>query len=292
MTWTSALATLSMWLVCFLGIKTAYAASDAPEKPPVTRAFFAMDTGTRDANHVTAKAQAEMLKELGYAGIGYSGFDGIPDMLKELDAQGLHMFTVYFSGEVNPDGSKYDPLLKEGVTSLKGRDTILWITISSKVYKPSSPEGDVQAVAMLRAIADSAAASGLRVALYPHTNCWLEKVEDAVRVVKKVDRKNVGVTFNLCHWLNAGKGRDMERLMKQALRYLFVVTINGADSEGGWDKLIQPLDQGSFDVRGFLATLKGLGYTGPIGLQGYGIPGDVHENLKRSMAAWRKLTEE
>lgn len=292
MTWTTALATLSMCLVCFLGIKPAFAASDPPKKSHRANAFFAMDTGTKDANHVAAKAQAAMLKELGYAGIGYSGFDGIPEMLKELDAQGLHMFTVYFSGEVNPDGSQYDPLLKEGVKALKGRDTILWITISSKVFKPSSPEGDVQAVAMLRAISDSAAASGLRVALYPHTNCWLEKVEDAVRVAKKVDRKNVGVTFNLCHWLNAGKGQDMEQLMRIALPHLFAVTINGADSEGGWDKLIQPLDQGSFDVRGFLMTLKELGYTGPIGLQGYGIPGDVHENLKRSMAAWKKLTEE
>jgi hypothetical protein len=77
--------------------------------------------------------------------------------------------------------------------------------------------------------------------------------------------------------------------------YLFVVTINGADSgdtnKMGWDRLIQTLDRGSFDTYKFLKTLKELGYTGPIGLQGYGIKTDARENLKQSMQAWHKLSE-
>jgi sugar phosphate isomerase/epimerase len=252
--------------------------------------FFAMDTGTKDANHATAASQAEMLRELGYAGIGYSGFDGISEMLRELDARGLRMFTVYLSAEVNADGYSYDPKMKEGIQALKGRDTLLWITISSKTFAPSSSDGDANAVKMLREIADLADTAGLRIALYPHTTCWLERVEDAVRLVKKVERKNVGATFNLCHWLNAEKGRDMKRLTELAMPHLFVVTINGADTEGGWDRLIQTLDRGSFDVGGFLAALNDLGYKGPIGLQGYGIKGDVHDNLRRSMEAWRRLS--
>jgi len=252
-------------------------------------AFFAMDTGTKDANHVTAKAQADMLKELGYAGIGYSGFDGVSEMRKELNARGLRMFTVYLSAEVNVGGYTYDPKMEEGILALKDRDVLLWLTISSKTFAPSSTEGDENAVKMLREIADLAEPAGLRVALYPHTGCWLERVEDAVRLATKAERKNVGATFNLCHWLNAEKGQNMKAVMDLAMPHLFVVTINGADTEGGWDRLIQTLDRGSFDVGGFLATLNRLGYSGPIGLQGYGIKGDVHENLKRSMAAWRKL---
>jgi hypothetical protein len=42
-------------------------------------------------------------------------------------------------------------------------------------------------------------------------------------------------------------------------------------------------------VGGFLKTLKGLGYKGPVGLQCYGIGGDARDHLARSMAAWRKL---
>jgi len=36
--------------------------------------------------------------------------------------------------------------------------------------------------------------------------------------------------------------------------------------------------------------LKELGYAGPIGFQGYGIKGDAHDNLKRTMEAWRRLS--
>jgi sugar phosphate isomerase/epimerase len=73
------------------------------------------------------------------------------------------------------------------------------------------------------------------------------------------------------------------------------VSINGADTfdpQPGWDKYIQPLGQGNFDIARFLATLDELGYRGPIGLQCYGIGGDAREHLARSMEAWRKLQAE
>jgi len=100
--------------------------------------------------------------------------------------------------------------------------------------------------------------------------------------------------FNLCHWLKVDEEKNLEPLLKLAMPRLFVVTINGADSgagrPAGWDRLIQPLDRGSFDLHGFVKTLKRLGYAGPIGLQCYGIRGDAREHLARSMAAWRELS--
>ena len=115
-------------------------------------------------------------------------------------------------------------------------------------------------------------------------------LDDGIRLARKVDRKHVGVMFNLCHWLRAEKGQNMKPLLKAAMPHLFVVTINGADHEGDWDRLIQPLDSGSFDIYGFLKTLKDLGYRGPIGLMCYGIQDDVRNPLTRSMTAWRKLS--
>ena len=50
------------------------------------------------------------------------------------------------------------------------------------------------------------------------------------------------------------------------------------------------MDSGSFDIAAFLKTLHELGYKGPIGLQCYGIGGDAHDHLARSMAAWQKLS--
>jgi len=175
---------------------------------------------------------------------------------------------------------------------MKGRNSILWLFVQSKKLKPTSLEGDARAVQVIREIADMAAESGVRVALYPHTGFWVERVEDAIRVAKKVDCKNVGVTFNLCHWLMVDDEKNMKSLITSAMPHLFVVSINGADSGGkDWKQLIQTLDRGSFNILRFLKALKNSGYTGPIGLQGYGIGGDAYDNLKRSMSAWRKLSE-
>jgi sugar phosphate isomerase/epimerase len=172
--------------------------------------------------------------------------------------------------------------------ALEGRETVLWTPLLSKKYGVSSPEGDADAVRILQTLADAAAPHGLRIAIYPHTGFWVARVEDAVRVARKVQRPNVGVTFNLCHWLMVD-GEDLRQRIEAAAPHLFMVTINGADRGDTWKALIQTLDQGSFEVGQVLDILEDMGYQGPIGLQGYGIGGDVRENLNRSMGAWREL---
>ncbi len=262
-------------------------------EPAGANPFFAMDTGTKDAKHKKTKKQVEMLKELGYDGIGCTGCKGLAEMLEELDKNGLRIFTLYLEVNIDAGRKKYDPKLKETIELLKGRNTILWLSIKSRKHKPSSPDGDEKTVGIIREIADMAAKSGLRVALYPHYGFWLERVEDAVRLVKKINRKNVGATFNLCHYLMTDDEKDMGSLIKSTAPYLFVVTINGADTESkNWEGLIQTLDKGNFDLKQFLDILNDAGYSGPIGLQGYGIKGDVDENLRRSINAWRQVTEQ
>lgn len=254
----------------------------------LTNEFFAMDTGVHGAGLKTPEAKAQVLKDLGFAGIGWTP-PGIPEMLTALDREGLKMATLYVGIRIGEGEQKFDPQLPKYIKELKGRGTIIWLQISSKSDPLSAPEGDPRAVAVIREIADLAQAAGLRVALYPHAGAWLERVQDAVRVVKKVDRANVGVTFNLCHCLRVGDESKIPELLPECRPHLFVVTINGADHDGGWDRLIQPLGGGGFDVARFLQQLQGINFTGPIGLQHYGIKGDARENLRCSMAAWQKL---
>ena len=272
-----------------LGLAEVALSQAAPERS-MTNPFFAMDTGTRDANHPSVESQAKLLKELGYAGIGWSPGQ-VPEMLAALDREGLKMFNVYIGVDI--DGTNRvapAPILKL-IEQLKGRDTALWLYVTSKKYsKPSDEAGDEDAVVVLRDIADRAQAANLKVALYPHTWFWMERVQDAVRLARKVDRKNLGVTFNLCHCLKVGDGVKISELLEQAAPHLMFVTVNGADATGDWDRLIQPLGRGTFDVGSVLRTVQRLGYTGPIGLQHYGIKGDVRANLQESMAGWRKLT--
>jgi sugar phosphate isomerase/epimerase len=115
----------------------------------------------------------------------------------------------------------------------------------------------------------------------------MEKISDAIRIAQKVDRANVGVTFNLCHWLRTDR-YDLSATLLQASPLLRMVTVNGADHQGEWKELIQPLDSGNFNVGQVIERLQEIQYSNPIGLQGYGIGGDVEENLRRSMQAWLK----
>jgi sugar phosphate isomerase/epimerase len=200
------------------------------------------------------------------------------------------MFALWTTANFDGGKSSITPQLADAIQALKGRDTLLWLALQSKKYKPSSSEGDPDAVQALQEISRLAGEAGIRIALYPHAKFWVERVEDAVRLADKVGSNNLGVTFNLCHWLEVD-GQNLEATLHLARPRLFVVTINGADAGAkGWTRLIQPLDQGTFDVGRVLELLIKEGYTGPIGLQHYGIKGSAEENLKHSMEGWRKLS--
>jgi len=287
---TSRVIRLSVIGFCFVVCIRPVRAGEAPAKGNAG-SLFALTNCVRCEKYATPDAHARVLKELGYAGIAPSGTVGVPDMLEAVDKHGIDLTALYVRADLDPQKPKYDAAFPEVIRSLEGRDTFLWLYILRGKFAPSSDEGDPEAVALVREIAAMCEAAGIRVALYPHAGFYVQRVEDAVRLARKVDRPNVGVTFNLCHWLKGDEPASMKRLMELALPHLFLVTINGADGDGEtWDRLIQPLDRGSFDVYGFLKTLRRLGYDGPIGLQCYGVPGDKYENLRRSMDAWHELS--
>lgn len=256
--------------------------------------FFALCMDTHDARKRNLQEQAGMLKELGYAGAGHLWVAGVAERLATLDAAGLKLFQIYLSLNIAPDAKQaYDPQLKDVLPLLKNRDVMLAVLVTGG--KPSDESGDARAVALLREIAGMARPYGVRVVLYPHVRNWLERVEDGIRLTRKIERPNVGVMFNLCHWMKLDDDAKLKPLLQAALPHLMAVSINGTDTgtdirsgKGNW---IQPLDSGSYQMRTLLQTLEDLGYRGPIGLQCYGIPGDARDHLARSMAAWRKLRD-
>lgn len=281
MNWKQSAATI----LAFVATATAACAQSLPNP------FFAMDTGTRDATHQTPAEQVAMIKELGYAGIGpiYRGVDDLKQWFAALDKAGLKMFALYVPLRLEAIEASITSL-KEVAAALKGRETMLWLYVMEKGRPPSSTENDDAAVKALREVANIARETGLRVALYPHTGFYVARVEDGVRLAEKAGCKNLGVTFNLCHWLKVD-GKDLDATLKAAQPHLFCVSINGADADGkDWKVLIQPLDRGTYDVAELLRRLKKMGYTGPIGLQHYGIKGDARENLKHSMDGWKKVS--
>ncbi len=223
-------------------------------------------------------------------------------MATALEAEGLKFFNGYVTLEFHAEQTALDQRLKQMIDSMQGHHTMLWIALAKifngdTAFQKSSPEADDTVISRLREIADYAEPRGVKIALYPHTSMWLERVEDAIRVANKMNRASVGVTFNLCHWLKVeGAERDPEPVLKAAMSRLMFVTINGADTgdtrQMGWDQLIQPLDRGSYDVSAFLKKLDAAGFTGPVGFQGFGIKEEPREVLARTMHAWKKLRAE
>lgn len=189
----------------------------------------------------------------------------------------------------------YGPDLPASIKKLKGTDTVLWIIVQGKKDK----DKDEKAVNAIRELAAVAEEAGVRFSLYPHTGDYVTTVRDALRIVKKAERKNVGVTLNLCHELKNDTMDELPQIIGEVAPCLFVVSICGADKKPkgenmGWDRLIRPLGQGTFDVYGFLKQVKAAGFKGPIGLQCYGLPGalggqpgDPLPHLAESIKAWK-----
>jgi sugar phosphate isomerase/epimerase len=278
-----------VWLAGGSSPLTSARAADSPQ-PVQGYPFFPFCIDWHDAKKRTFQEQAVMLKELGYEGVGHIWLDKVAERLATLDAAGLKLFQITMVVDLAPGKPAFDAKFKEVLGLVKGRKVQFCLLINGA--KASDASADPRGVEVLREMSDLALDSGSQILLYPHVDNWVERIEDSLRVAQKVDRANVGCMFNLCHWLRVDKQRDYRKLLQAAMPKLWAISLNGADEwdeKPGWDRYIQPLDKGSFDMARFLGTLKDLGYKGPIGLQCYGIGGDTKEHLARSMAAWRTL---
>lgn len=248
--------------------------------------FFVFENGVRQPQF---EAQVKMLKEGGFGRIGSARYRDVGNQLKVYDEAGIQLASLYVGSSINPERAIYPDDLRQAIKDLKGRDTIIELNIQGRMKEE---EGDQIAVPMVQEIADLAQASGLKVALYPHAGFYVDTLSDGLRIANKSGRDNVGVMFNLCHFLKVEPNSDLEETIRTAGDRLFQVSISGAN-EGGrsWNALIQTLDKGTFNQAKLLKILKGIGYTGPVGLQCYSIPGNKAENMKKSMAAWNDLMQ-
>ncbi len=278
-------------LLAVLFFAPALATAAAPDAKQAKRPLYAFCFDIPDARQRDVQQQAAMLKQLGFDGAGHVGLAGLPERLATLDEAKLRLFLVGTSVNLSQDAAEQVAAFQAVLPSLKDRDVLVYVVLSG--LPAGDPPGMDRAVSVLQQISDQAARVGVRIGIYPHTGDWVATVPQAVAVAQQVGRPNCGVIFNLCHFLRNEPLDTLDEVLKQAQPHLQGVTINGADLAGkgdpDWKRLIQPLDQGSFDILELLRKFDALGYAGPIGLMCYGIEGDAQEHLARSMAAWKKL---
>ncbi len=261
--------------------------------------FFVFNSGVKSGGYDSVEEQAALLEKLGYDGVEKEAIEGFKEMQEAVEDKGLNIYTNYLKVDLDNLEQPYDPDIEAVFKMIEGKPTMVWLYVVSKQFEPSSQENDLMAVPIFQEIADKAAKYGVKIMLYPHINCWIECAEDAIRVSEKVNRRNFGMTFNLCHFLAHSYREKIDPvkrfpdLAKESLPYLFAISFNGASAKPSdenhiWNSFIQPLGDGNYDTYLYLKTFLDLNFSGPIGLQTYGIkqPSDVH--LKESMDTWKR----
>jgi Xylose isomerase-like TIM barrel len=222
--------------------------------------------------------EARMLKDLGYNGISqiYGGGDPLVRRVAAYRVHGLKVLSVYLEATKTPiDANLVKALANGGMIEL--------------TVKELTPE----VIESIRQTAEMASQMNIRVALYPHDGYALSTMPQAIDLVGKVSHSNLGIMFNLSHFLKGEKAEDLESVLEKSAAHLFSVSICGADLEGeNWDTLIQTLDKGTFPQKRLLALLKKLDFKGPVGLQCFGVKGDRRSNLKESMNAWKTILDD
>lgn len=249
--------------------------------------FVAMHTGM---GRGTAAAHAALAVELGFDGLAWD-LAQLPEIRDACAAAGgdLHSAYAVLDLPTAPDADLAALLapLRSALQTLAGGPGMLWLALRHAGKPKRDASGDEGAVRALAALLADADATGVEIALYPHHDFWLETIDDALRLLQRIDHQRLGVCFNLCHFLRSGN-TDAAPVLARCGRRLFAVTVNGADVSGrDWRRLIRPLGEGDFDLRKLLGTLAAIGFDGPVGLQAFGIDQPPRAHLAQSMAAWR-----
>lgn len=266
-----AMITALRFTATLLAVISAFPIRLAAESPPV--ALYAFENGL---GFGTDAEEAAFLKQAGYAGVSQvnAGGETLGRKVAAHEKEGLRVLSVYR----DVDGAGLDAV---SLGSLSGKGAMIELTV--KKLTDSTP-------ARIREICLVAEGLGMRVALYPHHGFGIATVPQALDMVSKVDYPNLGVMFNLCHFLRGENLADLEKTIAGAGKNLFAVSVSGADADGKeWDALIKPLGEGNFPMERLLDCLTKSGFSGPIALQCFGIKGDRKGNLSKSIAAWKGI---
>ncbi len=237
--------------------------------------------------------QAALVKKIGYKAISGSGVENYFEFRKALDHEGLKLPEIYIELNIDKGIAIGETQLKKIIRDSKDRDLLITLPISSKLYKNNHLEGDAKLVEILTELADYAAVYHVKLAIYPHFSNYCESIDHALKIASMAGRSNIGIVFNLCHFLKVEGKEHIEEAVTRAMPYLMMVSICGADSGDtknmDWNRLIQPLGSGSFNTYDFVKLVKDKGYNGIFGLQCYNIKVDAQAALFQSLDTWNSF---
>jgi sugar phosphate isomerase/epimerase len=266
---------------------------------PMDPIVYAMDTyfytslGSYDF-----EIRCEMLKELGYDATyltawSDAAWNDVPKLRDVRRRHGLEVASVYTMYDLSkaPDEDDNGRICRL-IQTIEGCHNVqISIKESRGRYLPSDSSGDSDALRALNELAVLATRRGVHLLLYPHIKFWLERVEDAARLCRKLGHPNLGVVFCGYHWY-AVDGKNLMATLADAGPFLRDANLCGSrrvKDQSGERCTLEPLDDGELDNFAVLGAIDSIGHPGMIGFQGYSVSGDVYSKLQRSLAAYRDM---
>ncbi len=175
---------------------------------------------------------------------------------------------------------------QDALPILAGLDAPLWVIVKNA---PSMADVDSLLLDMARA----SELFNVPMVLYPHFDTDIEDADQAAMRMARVGHSNISLSLHTCHEIRAGNQYSLKSVATQHSHHSSIVTIAGADANAYagppqpgphfWDDAIKPLDSGKFNLLPFLRGLNGVGYSGIVVLQTYGLgtnPGHLQRSLK------------
>lgn len=235
---------------------------------------------------------ASIMKEIGYANVALScqprQFD---EKMKAYRDAGLRVGAVYVGWTTDGRSASLNIPIDKVFEHLRNSGAVVMIHTSAA---PGVKVTDKRIAEQLLPLAKQAQKAGVTIAIYPHFGNLLPTIESAIRVANAVDHPSLGVCFNLCHFLKQHDAADLPAKVRAAKDRIKLVTINGAavgnTQAMSWDKLIQQIDQGEFDLAKLLELVYGeLKFDGPIFVQCYNLKAPSRTILQNTFDRWQDL---
>lgn len=258
--------------------------------------IFGMDTYFfRDAWAYPLSIRCAMLREIGYTGAYLTLGDErswaeLPAFQNVAADHGLRKVAVYLNLPLLPADRPQALATWKRLLGNVREGSVIELSLSRVIPEtdPSTKEGHALAVEWLEQILPDAEARDLTISLYPHFIFTMERHDDALALCEQFKHPRLRMNFCGFHWYVVHSGRDLRSVLTRAAPYLQIVNLCGV-SKGGdvGGHRIQPFGEGQMDNFAVLALLKEIGYTGPVGFQGYSIGGDPYANLERSLRAYQ-----
>ena len=217
-----------------------------------------------DSHNRPPMERAKMLSELGFTKFAYDyRAEHVPTFEEEILAlkkYNIELTAWWFPGSLNDEAKMTLALFDKHKVNPQ-----LWVMGGGdlKMSKEDEDRFIESEVKRLRPIADAGYRIGCSLALYNHGG-WFGVPENMVRLVKAIDRPNVGIVYNLHH------AHDQIDRLPEVLHllkpHLLALNINGMETNGDQiGKKILVIGEGNRDAQ-VLRQISECGYAGPIGI--------------------------